>query len=143
MMTERTHTSHRTPSRRPNNRKEEGAKWKLFVLTGALGVYLALFAILPKVDASRQTPQTTTKSVAQNVGGAAVQVRDTHVVLAIPPLTPLAVPTDLRVSGGSNGNVGISIPGGNPAVPAVQVAPMPTIAPLPQMVAPIVRSRGS
>ena len=145
MMTESTHSKQRRPRPTPRARGEQKTTWKLLVLTAALGVYLALFGILPRVDASRQAAQNTTKGTNDAGNGAVVQ--PPPVVLVAPPLTPLVIPADLQGVGARPAAVTIGGTKGGQTLqvgPApVQVAPLPTIAPLPQVAMPVVRSRGS
>lgn len=144
-MTESTHSKQRRPRPRPRARGEQKTTWKLLVLTAVLGVYLALFGILPRVDASRQAAQNATKGT--NDAGNKAVVQPPQVVLVAPPLTPLVIPADLQ--GGGTQPAAVTIGGTNSGQtlqvgPApVQVAPLPTIAPLPQVAMPVVRSRGS
>ena len=144
-MTESAHRTRRNVRPLPGVRKEQGTRWKMLILTGVLGMYLALFGMLPGADASRQAAQKT--ALGANDGNNREIVRAPQVILVTPPLTPLVIPADMQGTASQPAAVTVGGGTGQQAVQAgpapVQVAPLPTIAPLPQVAMPVVRSRGS
>jgi len=106
-----------------------------------LTVYLVLFSILPRVDASLQATAKKEKVLTQaplRSGGQTWQVD-----LATPVLPPLVVNGTL-LQGQKTSTPAVRPLAPAPA-PALRVAPMPAVVSLPQVAAipPVVRSRGS
>ena len=141
------------------------------VLVLILGFYVGLFELLPRADAWRKEQASnmakndtgdTTNTVSQRIQMAWL----TPMPLKAPNLPPLAItpvpltritPPPLRVNpvrtqslgapqvqaSHVEPNTGQAKPVPIPSLPPVQIQPLPTLAPLPPVAAPVIRSRGS
>lgn len=169
MTTENSATKRRkAPSRRPKAKGVSRLQVGVLVLT--LGVYMGLFGLLPRLDAWRKgNTQNESKSPAESGQKARVWVAPnafpltppTPAQLRVPDLPPLAVTPEplakvtLPPLTGTSGSAGATNARTGqasavapqvqplPTLPPVQIQPLPTLAPLPQVAAPVVRSRGS
>ncbi len=172
MTTERSEKQRRRASSR-KRRAEGVSRLQATVLVFILGLYMGLFGLLPRLDAWRKgNTQNDNKSSSEAGQNAKVWVAPSGFPLTpptpaqlqvpdLPPLAvtlePLAVVTPLPLAGTAATGI-VAQPSGNtttgtasvavqpqslPALPPVEIQPLPILAPLPQVAAPVVRSKGS